>query len=445
MIGEDIHRFARQLWAYNRSLTGEGVRQTLRAIRSHLPDLTLREVPSGTQVFDWTVPQEWHVKAAYVVTPQGERICDFALNNLHLLGYSIPFRGRLSLDELQPHLYSLPDQPDAIPYITSYYKARWGFCLSHRQREQLPPGDYEVVIESELFDGVLNYGELILKGESEQEVFLSTYVCHPSMANNELSGPTVVTYLAKWLFSLATRRYTYRIIFIPETIGSITYLGQHFQEMKANVIAGFNVSCVGDERAYSYLPSRKGNTLSDQVAQHVLKWTDPGYIRYGWRDRGSDERQYCAPGIDLPIASIMRSKFGRYPEYHTSLDNLSDVVTPAGLEGGYRALQRALELLENNERLQVQVLCEPQMGKRGLYPTLSTKNGDRQVRLMMDLISYCDGAHSLLDIAEALGIPCWDLYPLTTTLKQHGLIAALTSSAIVRSENLSHNSPDVRQ
>lgn len=424
MIGQEIHRFAQVLWTYNRSLTGEGVRQTLQAIQSHLPELAICGIPSGTPVFDWTVPREWCVKQAYILAPGGKKVCDFAENNLHLVGYSVPFRGRLSLDALQSHLYSLPELPDAIPYITSYYKERWGFCLSHRQREQLPAGDYEVVIESELFDGVLNYGELVLKGESEQEIFLSTYVCHPSMANNELSGPAVVTFLAKWLSTLATRRYTYRIIFIPETIGSISYLSRHHREMKARVIAGFNVTCIGDDRAYSFLPSRRGDTLSDRVAQHVLAWIDPAFVRYGWRDRGSDERQYCAPGIDLPVASIMRTKYGRYPEYHTSLDNLTEVVTPAGLQGGYTALQRSLELLENNEVLQVQVLCEPQMGKRGLYPTLSTKSSGQQVRQMMDLISYCDGQYSLLDIAEKLEVPCWDLYETVALLKQHDLIRA---------------------
>ena len=269
----------------------------------------------------------------------------------------------------------------------------------------------------------MNYGELILPGESNEEVFLSTYICHPSMANNELSGPTVVTYLAKWLSQLTTHRYTYRFIFIPETIGSITYLSRNYKHLKKNVVAGFNVSCVGDDRSYSYVPSRNGKTISDTVSKHVLKWIDPDYTVYSWLDRGSDERQYCAPGIDLPIASILRTKYGQYPEYHTSLDNLKDVVTPKGLEGGYNAIRRALELLEKNRNYKVNVLCEPQMGKRGLYQTLSIKKKDEQGRLMMDFISYCDGKNSLLDIAELIGVPAWNLYEIVSKLEAHNLIS----------------------
>ena len=242
------------------------------------------------------------------------------------------------------------------------------------------------------------------------------------MANNELSGPTVVTYLAKWLLELKELEYSYRIIFIPETIGSITYLSLHHDCMKDNVFSGFNVSCVGDNRAYSYLPSRNGNTLSDNIAKHVLSHIDPNYKSYSWFDRGSDERQYCAPGIDLPIASIMRTKYGQYPEYHTSLDDLENVVTPEGLNGGYWALRRAIEVIEKSKNYRVTVLCEPQLGKRGLYPTLSSKKPVEQVRLMMHLISLCDGTSSLMEIADNLKVPVWDLYDLVDTLVSHGLL-----------------------
>lgn len=423
-IGIEIHNLAKQLWNINRSITGEGVRQTLEVIAEHIPKIKIHSVNSGTKVFDWVVPKEWHVNEAYIITPAGERICDFANNNLHLVGYSIPFNKTIPLSELQKHLYSLPEQPNAIPYITSYYKERWGFCISDTLRSQLEDGDYQVVIDSKLFDGELNYGELLIKGKSEEEVLLSSYVCHPSMANNELSGPTVVTFLAKWLTELKSRKYSYRIVLIPETIGSITYLSQNYKELKEKVIAGFNVSCIGDERAYSFLPSRDGATISDQVAAHVLKWLAPNYIKYSWEDRGSDERQYCAPGIDLPIASIMRSKFGEYPEYHTSLDDLVNVVTPKGLEGGYLALKYALELIEKNEKLKVSVLCEPQLGKRGLYPTLSTKKSGEDVRVMMNLISYCDGEHTILDIAEKINLPSWELYDLVEKLKSQNLLVS---------------------
>lgn len=421
LIGHSIHELARKLWPINRSLTGEGVRQTLVHLREHLRDLKVVSVPSGTKVFDWTVPKEWRVKEAFIITPSGEKICDFKKNNLHLLGYSTPFEGEVEFNDLKEHLYTLPEQPDAIPYLTSYYEERWGFCLSHRQFENLKKGKYHVKIDAQLFDGVLNYGELLLEGKVSREVFISTYICHPSMANNELSGPSVVTYLAKWLTELKQREYTYRIIFIPETIGSITYLSRHYKHLKQNVFAGFNVTCVGDNRTYSYVPSRRGDTLSDHVARHVLKNFDPHYKAYTWLDRGSDERQYCAPGIDLPIASIMRSKYMEYPEYHTSLDDLENVVTPEGLNGGYWALRRAIEAIERNKKYTVTVLCEPQMGKRGLFPTLSIKKS-RDVRLLMDLISLLDGESTLIDIAEYLMVPVWHLYDLVESLENHGLV-----------------------
>ena len=421
-IGQQIHVLAKKLWSINRSLTGEGVRQTLEILRELLPDLHVHEVASGTEVFDWTVPKEWRVREAYILTPDGRRMCDFSKNNLHLVGYSTPIRARILLADLQLHLYSLPEQPEAIPYITSYYKERWGFCLSQQLRDSLVEGEYEVVIDTELFDGSLSYGELVLPGTSTQEVLVSTYVCHPSMANNELSGPTVTAFIARWLASLPDRRYTYRFLFIPETIGSLTFLSRNLAQMKARVIAGFNVTCVGDERAYSYLPSRRGDTLSDVICKHVLKHIDPGYKAYTWNDRGSDERQYCAPGIDLPVASIMRTKYGEYPEYHTSLDNLIDVVTPEGLSGSYYALTRALEALERNLYSRVTVLGEPQLGKRGLYPTLSTKSSGAEVRLMMNLITWSDGSRSLLEIAELCSVPIWDLYILVDNLVKHRLL-----------------------
>lgn len=420
-VGEDIHRLARTLWPINRSLTGEGLRETLAHLQAILPDLTIHSVPSGTPAFDWTVPKEWHVRSAFIQTPSGERICDFSENNLHLMGYSTPVDTSLSLAELQNHLYSLPEQPDAIPYITSYYKERWGFCLSDTQRRALAPGEYRVYIDSALFDGVLNYGELLIPGEVEEEILLSTYVCHPSMANNELSGPCVTTFIAKWIMS-APRRHSFRIVFVPETIGSIVYLSRNLDIMKNRVVSGFNVTCIGDDRAYSFLPSRNGSTISDRVAKHVLESTDSDYRRYTWLDRGSDERQYCAPGIDLPIASIMRTKYAQYDEYHTSLDDLENVVTPAGLEGGYSAIRRAIEVLERNCCPKVTVLGEPQMGKRGLYPTLSTKKSGEEVALMMNFITLCDGQTALIDIAEQLGVPAWELYPILDKLVAHHLL-----------------------
>jgi aminopeptidase-like protein len=327
----------------------------------------------------------------------------------------------LDLEVLDEHLYSLPHQPNAIPYVTSYYQRRWGFCLSHNKREQLKPGRYRAVIDSELKPGVLNYGELLIPGKSNEEVFLSTYVCHPSMANNELSGPVVTTAIAQWIQTLPERRYSYRIVFIPETIGSLVYLSRHLDHLKQHVIAGFNVTCIGDERAYSYLPSRAGDTLSDQAAKHVLRHIDPQFVNYSWLDRGSDERQYCAPGVDLPIATIMRSKYGEYPEYHTSLDDLN-LVTPAGLKGGYLALKLALEVIEQNILPNITVLGEPQLGKRGLYPNISRNRLGGGTQALMNLLTYCDGKRTLLEIADLIGQPMWDLVPFVEQLKEYGLL-----------------------
>jgi aminopeptidase-like protein len=422
MTGNDMHDLAKRLWPINRSLTGEGVRETLQILQELVQELQIKEVPSGTRVFDWEVPREWRPVKAYIITPNGEKICDFSKNNLHLVGYSIPIKAQMTLDELDEHLYSLPQQPEAIPYITSYYKDRWGFCLTQKQRDSLQSGIYEVVIESELFEGNLTYGEIFFKGKSDKEVFLSTYVCHPSMANNELSGPVVTTYLAQWLSELKDRKYSYRIVFIPETIGSITYISLRKDHLKKHVIAGFNISCIGDDRAYSYLPSRRGDSLSDLVAQHTLSILAPGFKSYEWKHRGSDERQYCAPGIDLPIASIMRTKYGEYPEYHTSLDDLEHVVTPRGLDGGYRAFKKAIETIESHCYPRVKTLCEPQLGKRGLYPTLSTKETGKKVQVMMDLITWSDGTLSLLDIANRCKVGAWELSAILQELVEHDLI-----------------------
>lgn len=423
IIGNEIYKLASTLWPLNRSLTGDGVRKTLLEIQSHLPDLQIYEVKSGTKAFDWTVPKEWKIRAAWIITPSGEKICDFSKNNLHLVGYSIPTHKKITLSELNEHLYSLPEQPNAIPYVTSYYEERWGFCITEEQRLLLEDGDYEVYIDSELFDGSLTYGELIIKGKTKDEVFLSTYVCHPSMANNELSGPTVTTFIAKWIKELENRKYTYRIVFIPETIGSIVYLSKNITHLKKHVIAGFNVSCVGDDRAYSYIPSRRGDTLSDRVALHVLNSIDSNFIRNTWSGRGSDERQYCAPLIDLPIASIMRTDYNHYPEYHTSLDDLENVVTPRGLDGGYNALRLALELIEKNGYPLVKVLGEPCLGKRGLRSTLSTKQID--ANLMSHIITWSDGTNSLIDIAEKCDISVWEIYPILEKLVEQDLIEIL--------------------
>ena len=420
-IGEYMYGLAEELFPINRSLTGPGVRETLRIIQREIPNLQLHEVPTGMEVFDWKVPLEWSVKDAYIIGPDGKKIIDFQINNLHLVGYSTPVNTELPLEELQQHLHSLPDQYDAIPYVTSYYDARWGFCLTHRQREELKEGVYRVFIDSELKEGSLSYGEAIWPGETQEQIFLSTCICHPSMANNEVSGPVLSTALGRWLQSLKKRHYTYRMIFIPETIGSIAYLSQNLQEMIDHTVAGFNLVCVGDDRTYSYLPSRNGNTLADRVLLHVLKYHYPEFKRYNFLDRGSDERQYCAPGIDLPFAVFSRSKFGEYPEYHTSLDNL-DIISPSGLAGSYSVMIKVLRSLELNKKYKAAVLGEPQLGKRGLYPTLSIKGNNEAVQSQSNLLAYADGSF-LLDIAETIGVPAWELADVAKILVTHGLLS----------------------
>ncbi|MCF7945120.1 MAG: DUF4910 domain-containing protein [Spirochaetia bacterium] len=420
-LGKQMHELCRELFPICRSITGNGFRQSLSIISKHIPGLKIFEVPTGTKCFDWEVPKEWNIKDAYIITPDGKKICQFNKSNLHVVGYSTPVNKYIDFDELQEHLYSLPEQPNAIPYVTSYYKERWGFCISQVERDKLIPGQYKVYIDSELKNGHLTYAELIIPGISEKEIFLSTYLCHPSMANNELSGPVVTTFLAKWLAKQKTRKYTYRIVIIPETIGSITYLSRNYQVMKDKIVAGFNITCVGDDRAYSFLPSRKGNTLADKVAQHVLKHSHPDFLKYSFLERGSDERQYCSPGIDLPICSIMRTKYGCFPEYHTSLDDLN-LVTPSGLFGGFRILQKAIECLEINSILCSTVLCEPQLGKRGLYPTISMKNGNLKIREMMNFIAYCDSNLSNLEIADLINVPLWTIKKTIELLKKEGLL-----------------------
>lgn len=372
-------------------------------------------------MFDWSVPKEWNIRDAWIKDSKGNKILDFKDNNLHVVGYSLPVNKKVNLEELKTIIYTQPEQPDAVPYVTSYYKERYGFCMTQNQKNNLKEDNYHIFIDSELKDGSLTYGEIIIPGDSNKEVFLSTYVCHPSMANNELSGPAVAIYLAKWLKSLPIRRYTYRIIFIPETIGSITYLSQNLEHLKKRVIAGFNISCVGDNRTFSYVASRYGNTLADKVAKNVLRFYYPEYKKYSFLKRGSDERQYNAPGVDLPVCAICRSKYGEYPEYHTSKDNL-DFISPEGLAGSFDVYKQCIIALENNYKYKVKVLCEPQLGKRGLYPTISQKGSSKVVKTMTDFIAYADGNNDLIDIGNIIGVPVEELVPIIKNLIDNDLI-----------------------
>lgn len=411
-----------KLFPYCRSITGDGVRKTLHDLKAVVPEMTLHEVPSGTRVFDWTVPKEWRIRDAWIKNSKGEKVLDFHETNLRVMGYSLPLDEKMSLDELKKIIYTQPDQPDVIPYVTSYYKERSGFCMTQLEKDALPEDTYHAYIDSELFDGSLTYGEVILPGETDDEILLSTYVCHPSMANNECSGPAVSIYLAKWLKSLPHRHYTYRFVYIPETIGSITYMsqGDHLAHMKKHVKAGFNLSCVGDDRTYTYVASRYGDTLADRVAKNVLHFHYPKYETRSFLYRGSDERQYNAPGIDLPVCAVCRSKYGEYPEYHTSKDDMG-LISPSGLEGAYRAYQLMLEALEANRTYRVTCYGEPQLGKRGLYPTISQKGSYDGIKAMTDLITYADGRNDLIAISDRIGVPVHDLIPIAKKMLDAGL------------------------
>ena len=419
--GQRAHDLAKRLWPINRSLTGAGVVETLEILREGLPGLTLHQIPTGAELFDWTVPKEWVVHQAYIETPDGERLCDFAQNNLHLVGYSQPVDATMSLDALQPHLHSLPDQPTAIPYVTSYYGQNWGFCLPDAQRRQLPQGDYRVCIDCQHFDGNLTYADLVIPGQSSDEILFSTYVCHPSMANNELSGPVVAEALAQYVAASGPHHYTYRFVFVPETLGALAYLSAHLDHLKTHTRAGFVLTCVGDERTWSYMPSRQGGTLADRAVLRACAELGLTPDPYSFLQRGSDERQYCAPGIDLPVCSLMRSKYGTYPEYHTSLDDLT-LVTPTGLGQTIDAYARVIDILEANRFPRTLTLGEPQLGKRGLYSNLSKVGSAADAMTMRNLIAYADGSQDLIALAELFGCAVADLSALLAQLTQHGVM-----------------------
>ena len=401
-LGQEMFQLMERLYPICRSITGNGVRETLKIIKQHIP-IEIHEVPTGTKVFDWTVPKEWNIRDAYVKNSKEERIVDFQKSNLHVVSYSVPIAKKMPFSELKGHLYTLPDHPDWIPYRTSYYKEDWGFCLSHNQFLKMKDDEYEVCIDSSLDEGSLTYGEYLIRGETDEEFLISCHICHPSLCNDNLSGIALATFLAKHLGALSLR-YSYHFLFIPGTIGSITWLALN-EEKISNIKHGLVVACVGDSGKSSYKKSRQDVAEIDKAVMHVLKESGKDYEVIDFFPYGYDERQYCSPGFNLPVGSLMRTPNGRYPEYHTSADNLDFVKTEFLLDSFLKYLA-VLDMLESSKAyLNQNPKCEPQLGRRGLYGAIGGQQGSATSQLaMLWVLNLSDGYHSLFDISERSGI-----------------------------------------
>lgn len=420
--GKTMYALAGRLFPICRSITGNGFRESLSILCESVPEIQVFEVPTGTTVFDWTVPKEWNIHGGGIYRLNGEKVIDFKDSNLHIVGYSLPIDETVSRDVLLEHIYTQPDQPDLIPYVTSYYKERWGFCMSENQKATLTDPAYHVVIDSSLEDGSLTYGELVVPGQTDDEILITTYLCHPSMANDELSGPVVMTELIKYVQQMTDHRYTYRFVINPETIGAITYLSRNLNVLQQHVKAGFVLSCCGDDRTYSYIATKYGDTLADRVLQNVLSFHAPDYLSYTFLDRGSDERQYGSAGVNLPVCGFCRSKYTQYPEYHTSADNM-DLISPAGLQGAYDVMVKVINALEHNYFYSMNCKCEPQLGKRGLYPTISYKGSHDSVNAIRDFTAYADGSHDLIDISNRIHVSTDILIDIKDKLLAHDLLS----------------------
>jgi aminopeptidase-like protein len=400
-VGRELHRFASELYPICRSITGDGIRRTLSMIGSRIP-LKTHEVPTGTPVFDWTVPKEWNIRDAYIKGPDGRRVVDFQKCNLHVVNYSTPVHKTMSLGELKPHLHSIPQNPDWIPYRTSYYKQDWGFCLSHKELLALRDGEYEVSIDSSLEDGQLTYGECYVPGRSSDEVLISCHACHPSLANDNLSGLTVATSLAR-ILSGTDLRYSYRFLFLPGTIGAITWLARN-REAAGRIRHGLVLTGIGDPGGFHYKRSRQGSAQIDRVAAHVLGHESGSAEILDFSPYGYDERQYCSPGFNLAVGCLMRSVWGSYPEYHTSADNL-EFIRPTQLAGSLRVCTAIVDVLEHNRRyINLNPYCEPQLGRRNLYRSTGGEAIPEEINARLWVLNLSDGEHSLLDIAERSGL-----------------------------------------
>jgi len=420
--GEEMYALVERLFPICRSITGDGVRETLAALREYVP-LELREVPTGTPVLDWTVPKEWNIRDAYVKDPSGERVVDFRESNLHVVGYSVPVRERLPLGELRERLHSLADRPDWTPYRTSYWQETWGFCLPHRQLLELGEGDYDVCIDATLEDGHLTYGELEIPGETEDEVLMSTHVCHPSLANDNLSGIAVAVQLARRLAEAPRRRYSYRFLFVPGMIGPITWLALN-EDATHRIRHGLVLALLGDPGSITYKRSRRGDAEIDRAAAHVLRHSGAEHALVDYSPYGYDERQYCSPGFDLPVGRLTRTPHGEFPEYHTSADDLA-LVRPESLADSLAQAEAILQVIEGNATYVNQSpKGEPQLGRRGLYDSLGgggTEGRERELALLW-VLSMSDGTCTLLDVAERARLPFVAVRHAADALLGHGLL-----------------------
>lgn len=402
-VGQSMYALAKRLYPICRSITGDGVRETLRILQEYVP-LTICEVPTGTQVFDWNVPNEWNIQEAWIKNNAGEKIIDFAEHNLHILNYSIPIHTTLTLSELKQHLYSIPDQPEVIPYRTSYYQTNWGFCISHHQLESLQDGDYEVYIASSLEAGALTYAEYFLEGNSEKEFIFSTHICHPSLANDNLSGIALLVHLIREMRQLDLR-YSYRFLFVPGTIGAITWLAGNESKL-SNIQGGIVASLLGDGGKFHYKESRHGDGLIDRVAKHLLAELKIDHQVLPFSPYGYDERQYGSPGINLAVGSLTRSTFGSYPQYHTSADNL-DLIQPEYLAQSFEVYSGIVDLLEKNRRyINLFPMGEPQLGRRGLYDAIGGENDQKKMQMaLLWVLNMSDGHNDVIDMAKKSNLP----------------------------------------
>jgi aminopeptidase-like protein len=422
-IGFKMYQLIADLYPICRSITGNGFRESLALLGRQIP-LERHEIPTGTRVFDWTIPKEWNIRDAWVKDSHGKKVIDFQLSNLHLVNYSLPIHRIMSLTELKEHLFSLPDKPDCVPYRTSYYREDWGFCLTYNSLVELEEGDYEVLIDSTLEPGHLTYGELLLPGRCEDEVLISCHCCHPSLCNDNLSGMALATFLAKHL-SGQSLRYTYRFLFVPGTIGSISWLCQNEQRTK-NIKHGLVVACVGDRGRVTYKRSRKGNAEIDRAVLHLLKHSHEEYNVKDYSPYGYDERQYCSPGFDLAVGSLTRTPYGEYPEYHTSADNL-EFVRPEALADSFSKYLAVIEILEHNKKFRnTNPKCEPQLGKRGIYGIIGGKKDIERLEMaLLWVLNLSDNHHTLLDIAERADMDFTTIKSAADTLLEHGLLAEI--------------------